>query len=388
MSKFMNQEIIENNMETSNTETSNVETSNIETFNTETSIIETSNTETSNKETSIIETSIIETSITETSNRKIFNILTANATDIGGGRENQDGYLFFKLLLASQDEAIIEGVFDGHGIKGKLIADSCVSETRNYIYENINNIEIDYILFFNNLISILNNKTQINYRYQGGTTATINIFLKGIIYNCNCGDSDSKLFSKHKNLKKEPDTFTDILNISKSHSPLEKEEFDFMRENKPEIKFLYQMGNIEHPIYDEFGNLNDVSTLGLIPKNVNGDLPSTISNSIHYLAMTRSIGDGDLSRKDPSICVYDISDIITSEYDLCLVIASDGLWDNWKDEDIKKFVFNEKNLLTLKEENGIKKVTETLLKKNDTIGKRNFGNHRDNTTLFLTYLTL
>lgn len=346
---------------------------------------------------------IIENSM-ETSNTETFNILTSNATDIGGGTENQDGHLFLKIPLASRDEAIheekdeaiheaiheaiIECVFDGHGIKGKLIADLCVNETRNYMYENIDNIEIDHVLFFNDLISILNDKTQKKYRFQGGTTVTINILLKGKIYNCNCGDTESKLFSKNKNLFQEPDILTDILNISKSHTPLEKEEFDFMRENKPEIKFLYKMGNIEHPIYDETGKLNDVSTLGLLPKNVNGDLPSTISNSINYLAMTRSIGDGDLSRKDPSISVYNISEIITSEYDLCLVIASDGLWDNWKNEDIKKFVFNERNLLTLKEENGIKKVTEDLLKKNDTIGKRNFGKHRDNTTIFLTYFTL
>lgn len=336
---------------------------------------------------SFIEIPTVESS-TELSNTNKYKLLTYNATDIGGCRENQDGYLFFRLTLTSGDEATIECVFDGHGIKGKLITCLVVDDTRNYMYKNIDNIESDYILFFNTLISNLNDKIQEKYNNQGGTTATINIFLKGKIYNCNCGDSDSKLFSKHKNLCKESGIYSDTLNISKSHSPSDKEEFDFMRENKPDIKFIYKMGNIEHPIYDEFGNLNDVSTIGLVPKNVNGDLPSTISDSIRYLAMTRSIGDGDLSRKDPSICVYDISDIITSEYDLCLVIGSDGLWDNWKDENIKNFVFNETNLMTLKEEDGIKKVTQSLLKKNDTIGKRNFGKHRDNTTLFLTYLTL
>lgn len=363
MSNFITQETLEKN----STESTNMEIS---------------NTDTSNIETSSLETHCLETYINK------YNILSSNATDIGGGRENQDGYLYFKIILKSGDEAIIEVVFDGHGISGKLIADLAVSESRNYIYKNIDNFEIDHILFFNTLISNLDNKIQTKYRYEGGTTATINILLKGKIYNCNCGDSDSKLFSKHKNLHKESDIFTDILNISKSHSPLDKEEFDYIRENKPDVKFMYKMGNIEHPIYDESGNLNDVSNIGLVPKNVNGDLPTVITDSIRYLAMTRSIGDGDLSRKDPSICVYDISDIISSEYDLCLVIASDGLWDNWKDENIKNFVFNETNLMTLKEENGIKKVTDLLLKKNDTIGKRNFGRHRDNTTLFLTYLTL
>ena len=385
MSNFITQEILEKNTESSSMEISNTESSSMEISNTESSSMEISNMETSMK------TSSMEVSDTETSMEtyiKKYNILTSNATDIGGGKENQDGYLYFRIFLKSGDEATIEGVFDGHGINGKSIANLVVNETRNYIYEYIDIIESDHVLFFNNLISILDNKTQTKYRYQGGTTATINILLKGKIYNCNCGDSDSKLFSKHKNLNQESDTFTDILNISKSHSPLDKEEFDFIRENKPDIKFIYKLGNIEHPIYDEFGNLNDVSNMGLVPKNVNGDLPTVITDSIRYLAMTRSIGDGDLSRKDPSICIYDVSDIISSEYDLCLVIASDGLWDNWKDENIKNFVFNETNLMTLKEEDGIKKVTDLLLKKNDTIGKRNFGRHRDNTTIFLTYLSL
>lgn len=163
MSNFITQEILEKNTETSSMEISNMETSNMETFSMETSV-------------------------------KKYNILSSNATDIGGGKENQDGYLYFRIFLKSGDEATIECVFDGHGINGKLIVDLVVNETRNYIYEYIDIIESDHVLFFNNLISILDNKTQTKYRYQGGTTATINILLKGKIYNCNCGDSDSKLF--------------------------------------------------------------------------------------------------------------------------------------------------------------------------------------------------
>lgn len=85
---------------------------------------------------------------------------------------------------------------------------------------------------------------------------------------------------------------------------------------------------------------------------------------------------------------------------LCVVLATDGVWDNWMYEDINKFVMDISCLNAVVNSfyppqdsaespasgDGGKRVASSLMQRNAIYSRRNFGNQADNATGIVLYL--
>lgn len=73
---------------------------------------------------------------------------------------------------------------------------------------------------------------------------------------------------------------------------------------------------------------------------------------------------------------------------LCLVLATDGVWDNWAYEDVNKFVMDPSCLGAVgAAADGAKRVTISFMQRNALYAKRNFGSNADNATGIVLYIS-
>lgn len=73
---------------------------------------------------------------------------------------------------------------------------------------------------------------------------------------------------------------------------------------------------------------------------------------------------------------------------LCLVLATDGVWDNWAYEDVNKFVMDPSCLGAVgAAPDGAKRVTISFMQRNALYAKRNFGSNADNATGIVLYIS-
>mmetsp|Transcript_119503 Transcript_119503/g.234876 ORF Transcript_119503/g.234876 Transcript_119503/m.234876 type:complete len:537 (+) Transcript_119503:244-1854(+) len=73
---------------------------------------------------------------------------------------------------------------------------------------------------------------------------------------------------------------------------------------------------------------------------------------------------------------------------LCLVLATDGVWDNWSYEDVGRFVMDASCLGAVGSgTDGAKRVTISFMQRNALYAKRNFGNNADNATGIVLYIS-
>eukprot|EP00598_Pedospumella_elongata_P005775 CAMPEP_0184983138 /NCGR_PEP_ID=MMETSP1098-20130426/12470_1 /TAXON_ID=89044 /ORGANISM="Spumella elongata, Strain CCAP 955/1" /LENGTH=502 /DNA_ID=CAMNT_0027506943 /DNA_START=56 /DNA_END=1564 /DNA_ORIENTATION=+ len=73
---------------------------------------------------------------------------------------------------------------------------------------------------------------------------------------------------------------------------------------------------------------------------------------------------------------------------LCLVLATDGVWDNWLYEDVNKFVMDASCLGAVgAAADGAKRVTISFMQRNALYAKRNFGSNADNATGIVLYIS-
>lgn len=257
---------------------------------------------------------------------------------------------------------------------------------------------------------------------HGGTTCTIVAIVDYMKYTVNVGDSDAVLFDRvpifnqAKDLQYLGDSaeFTDghvpetmegvatnYMLLNASHSPENTNEFNRMRafceaRHMPNMRFIYddpkKYKSQCPPIFsvDASGVASINTTGGVYCKNLRGELASLVNvpASARFpdaLAFTRSIGDLHLHvygvTHMPEIHCVDLREIFSRKTDsspLCLVIASDGVWDNWTYEDMSKFM-----MMDLHTRIDAKK----LIQQNDIYAKQNFGLHSDNATAIVVYIT-
>lgn len=371
---------------------------------------------------------------------------TGEYTDIGGCRENQDA-----MLRYEDDKIIIISVIDGHGVNGKKIAEFCKTELQNNITSKMNEILLEPTKFLDEIfpnihhllaLKIIKEKSEygivcrlepsgnllIKKNYAdiwepmatGGATMTIAIMIKETLklYVANVGDSEAILCST-KSILRENDLVgiefkdlsetkeSDYIVITGVHSPNDLKEYqrislDTTITKKPE--FIYdsmQKGinsHIEH-IYSEpittpkYGYIKNVkkeyATYLKIPDD---ELPTN-----HRLAMTRSIGDFAMVPYGcsciPTIRMMDCQSIL-QRYDetdaspmLCLLLSSDGVWDNWLYQDVQLFMMHSTCLNAVATNpNGTQQITEAFMERNKLFGMRNFNNASDNATSVVMYI--
>ena len=350
---------------------------------------------------------------------KSYNIHYKSAKNGSKINPNQDSFFaWFKDCKIVEDDHLESstpfgafGVFDGHGKTlnlGGLLAKQA-SKYMNieipHLWDKINENPIKevYDLFsnlneylFNELIHILeSNKDNVkvikkninngtirkyieytdknsNYvkRCIGGCTASITFILNNnLIISAHVGDSDTYIFKKDQ-----------IISLFENHSPDSIYERNRILNEYGNncVKFIYATSdNLSKP--DIFNNnpnsdlvINNPLDLysnghALFKKNVNGDYATYISTPdfLTKLAMTRSLGDYYLGAfglsSEPTIIQSKLYE------DSKIICGSDGIWDNWKVNEFRDYLFSNDFNKTFK---------ESLIK-----SISNFGNTRDDMTL-------
>lgn len=211
---------------------------------------------------------------------------------------------------------------------------------------------------------------------------------------------------------------TDNIVLTAEHSPESVDEFLRFREfrphpddaRKPAIGIVYDaQGTVKSkcPHVFELNATNGepiVSGKGRYYKNVRQEWASLVHTPTtaafqDALAFTRSIGDLHLNTYGitclPEIQRVNLAPIFSSLTKagkdfplLCMVLCSDGVWDNWLYEDVKSFVMDVSCVKVVgSNPKGCSKVLKAFMQRNDHFGKSNFGSHADNATGVLMYIS-
>jgi len=74
---------------------------------------------------------------------------------------------------------------------------------------------------------------------------------------------------------------------------------------------------------------------------------------------------------------------------VCVVLCTDGVWDNWIYEHVCKFVMDPSclNALVVDPEKGAARVAKSFMLRNQTFARKNFGSSSDNATGIVMYIT-
>lgn len=376
---------------------------------------------------------------------KTFKVQFGSDTDIGGGRQNQDTFLIFSR---PSEKLYVFAMIDGHGTElGSVAANSVRSCILDYMTHNFLEMKNNPVQTLNNIFVLSHNSIKDAFKVEltrrncnfietadgylvkngflmsditGGATCSIIVIVDDIIYIANVGDSSGVLFSNISCLNQQRDVHhvndfafpegikelhtnndsTNMLFLTVDHSPCNMDEIKRINKNPPEkrVVLMYDKINI---IFDPL-NKNDTPPGGYY-KNVRNEYgivamtPLSVPNRIG-LAMTRSLGDFKLNCYGishlPEVRRIKLRDIMESQKSqcsiipLCIVLATDGVWDNWKFEDIKDCVINDSCLKDLTESsNGAQIATETFMEINNFYGEQNFGKSADNATCILIYIS-
>ena len=305
----------------------------------------------------------------------------------GKRKENQD---VVKHYVSDDQNIIILSIFDGHGPRyGRLVADIAATTVISHLVQQSDiktNTECRILEAFDKAHDSIREELlrqgsdriadsdgvvfEKNNIIMGGTTATVAVIInKHDLFVANVGDSDSILLNKE-----------DFKVLTSSHSPEnveEKERIDATDGKKP--LFLYS-GSATKPPKQIYNSSGEVTKLGNYTKNVRNELASIVSveymHKVYFLAMTRALGDfyfhtHGVSSK-PSINKYTIEDEI-------LMLCTDGVWDNWKYEDIQTMIASK----TLNEQKDVDAIGNEFFNETLYRGLQNFGNKRDDMSFII-----
>ena len=373
-------------------------------------------------------------------------------TDIGGNIYNQDAFcvIHFKSDLLNKSGSAF-CIADGHGKEGELAAKVGVKRLEELIKEGVDELVENPVAFlefaFKDIHEEIKTKlieklveaefeVEINDRgdvtarrfasqkftvIKCGTTFSVVVFLDKKLYVANVGDSSGILYSDKpvfdKSATKEK---TDYIELTGDHSPENPLEYIRMRDVKcseenplvAELKCIYdnqcEQNKYHCPNVFNISDTGDVivrpvdSSFTFYNKNVRGEKASYVADryGINALSATRALGDFGLNAQgvscNPEIRTIELEAIFDQIKEtsieeapiLCLVLCSDGIWDNWIYEHVGKFVFDKSclNAIEKDKENGAQRVTNSFMARNRTFAKKNFGGNSDNATGIVVYI--
>lgn len=359
-------------------------------------------------------------------------------TDIGGCKykPNQDRKIIVPFV---EHDGCLIGIADGHGPKSEEVADLCEKMIIEMIATKMDRILINPVEFLEFAFDYLHE--EIIKSYTCGTTFSLIIILGKKMWIANVGDSTGILFSKHpifnsshlafekdvaipekmyETKKPDDDKMSNyIVLTSEEHSPEDPEEYKRMR------AFKASEENPHHAelicVYDKQGRAKtlcppvfDISEDGTPSvrsdvteyyfKNVRKEKAAYVCGR-HGLALasTRSLGDIELHNlgltHKPAIRSMDLNkvfmDLRTARAEdpdpmsICVVLASDGVWDNWIYDHVQKFVMDKSCLKALEADKalGAQRVCKSFMLRNQVFANKNFGSSSDNSTGIVMYIT-
>jgi len=279
---------------------------------------------------------------------------------------------------------------------------------------------------------------------KGGATVSIVIILQNgsKMYTANLGDCTGILSTNGKTLSKqmlEPlyaeheleglkfsnadlnEKPTNLLEITWDHGPECPREFRRMRaqrssEEDPRLPYLTAIYDMEGRIKIEcprvFSIDNDgnpsVTNNGQIYKNVRREWASRVVTPANAdfqdgLAVTRALGDFPMQScgltSVPDIFELKIDHFFDETDAQCgksesksheiagiIFIASDGIWDNWKYEQVSSFFLNPVRTESVASTATAEQQIEEFMQLNYTAGESNFGSEADNATGIVCYI--
>ena len=74
---------------------------------------------------------------------------------------------------------------------------------------------------------------------------------------------------------------------------------------------------------------------------------------------------------------------------VCVVLCSDGVWDNWIFDHVQKFMMDKSCLSALEKdkERGAQRVCKSFMLRNQAFANKNFGNNSDNASGIVMYIS-
>lgn len=310
----------------------------------------------------------------------------AGASEKGGSYHNQDAF-----LIIPGDKIKVLCVFDGHGIHGKEAAGLAKSIVKTFFEEakglhgwSKDEHTANLKKLFNKIHSTMKELFQTKKWEYGGTTATIVVVIHNDdgshdMVTSNVGDSTAMVFTKDSKYEF----------LSENHNPDSKEEFERIRdldgkEYPSKFELVYETQRGDKKIFDDDGKkisdfISNPWGNGLFPINVRYE-PATraVGGNAIRIAMTRSLGD---FRGENFGLSHEPTVTFKKAPENCIIcVASDGLWDNWKYEDLSSY------LTKLKKDNSVESVLSKTMKETMHRGITNFKEKVDDTTCILCFL--
>jgi serine/threonine protein phosphatase PrpC len=201
------------------------------------------------------------------------------------------------------------------------------------------------------------------------------------------------------------------LALTRDHSPMSADEYRRVREfrpspvdpNKAELLFVYDKQDMPKPYCEPVFSVAEDGTLAVRDdvtyyfKNVSKERATYVSvpNDANYtdaLASTRAMGDFNIGNygvtPKPEIQSVDLSVVFERTDVACMVIATDGVWDNWIADHVTKFMMDKSCLSAIDAdlEKGALRVTKSFMIRNNGFAQRNFRGSADNATSIVVYL--
>jgi len=233
---------------------------------------------------------------------------------------------------------------------------------------------------------------------RGGTTVSLQFFLEnGESYHVHLGDSECIVFKKKQvdcdynrdesivnEVRDKPKYETSYEVPTTNHSPDSLEQYIRVTENYGDNagRFIYDQHGLVNSNIPVFNNnkLRDPNMLyklgkNVYHKNVEGEWATlfTDKNNTDCLAFVCSMGDYFLLQAglsdEPTIVKTDLTAVSS------ILLASDGLWDNWKKENLKDYYFKLEN-----GKNTDYDIFTKIMDKTNKEAKQNFGSSRDDIT--------
>ena len=367
-------------------------------------------------------------------------------TDIGGSKDkpNQDRKILVPFV---EHDGCLIGMADGHGTRSEEVADLCEKMMIEMTETKMDRILINPVEFLEFAFDHIH--AEIIKTYTCGTTFSLIIILGKKMWIANVGDSTGILFAKHpifknsdlafekdvaipekiyETKKADDDKLTNyIVLTSEDHSPEDPEEYKRMRAFKPSEENPHHAQLI--CVYDKQGraktlctpvfNISEDGTPTVRPddgsfeyyvKNVRREKATYVcgKHGGNSLAGTRSLGDIELHNlgltHKPIIRSMDLNKVFVdlraqvsataSEEDpdpvtVCVVLCTDGVWDNWIYDHVQKFMMDKSCLKALEsdKERGAQRVCKSFMLRNQGAANKNFGSNSDNSTGIVLYIS-
>jgi serine/threonine protein phosphatase PrpC len=280
---------------------------------------------------------------------KAFPFSQAGTSENGMTKTNQDTYIILNNIFNLKFN--IYGIMDGHGENGHLVSqyvrnqiEEIFTNPKTYNKNSSNNnfhfkeediftklIKNDFSLIKNIILKINQNLSHQSFDIDySGTTLNLLIHINTHVISVNIGDSRSIILKRSFPKK----TFEYLL-LSIDHKPILKKEKERIKKSG---------GEVHKDIYD--GKYEGPSRVWVKGENYPG------------IAISRSIGDY-VAEKIGVISEPDIKSFYLDTTYKLAIVASDGLWDAFNEEDVISFsnqFFKKKNIENFSEEIGNESV--------------------------------